>query len=329
MKKFLPMLLLVLFMIYGASFSQSAKVSDFLSQGLQAYKNSQWEDAITLLKKANSMNETKGPEALYLLIMAQMFYGDYSAVLENCEYFISIYPKSEYRGYVEYQKGRALHYLGKYVDSISVFQKFCTENESNEMFSSALFWMAENLYVTYHFEEAKGIFERIVSDYPNSAKYVEALYRLDLITAREKEEKLLYLLKVTGEEFLSSKEDFERQLRQYNTAENIDLHAQLEDTEFELKKLQEDYDELKSRYKKLEESFDALLADSAAKGVQQSLDYKKDLEELRRKAEQVRSVVNEGQRGRVTNTKSTNSEILQPAEKESSYDGSSLKIEQP
>ena len=155
------------------------------------------------------MKETNGPEPLYLLVMAQMFKGDYDGVLSDAKKFETLYPKSEYRQYVDYQKGRALYYLGDYKNSISVFAKFCGEFPNSDMFPSALFWMAEGLYQSYHFDEAKGILERIVNEYPNSAKYTESCYRLDLIVQREKEEKLLYLLKVTNEEFLASKNDFE------------------------------------------------------------------------------------------------------------------------
>ena len=293
MKKFFA-LFLILSLFLVPCFSQEASVDDFLTQGLQAYKNSNWDDAISLLKKAESLKETKGPETLYMLIMAQMFKGDYKTVLSDCAKFESQYSSSEYKPYVDYQKGRAFYYLGDYKNSISVFAKFCNENENNELFSSALFWMAENLYQSYHFEQAKSLLERVVNDYPNSPKYTEAVYRLDLIVQREKEEKLLYLLKVTSEEFLASKNDFERELRKYRTSENIDLRSQLEVTQGELedveKKLKAANEEIERLKKALENSNQAIANAESKKTLE-------GMEQLTEKAKKLQKYVDENKDG--------------------------------
>lgn len=278
-----------------------ATTDDYLNKGLQAYKEGDWESAILLLKNAVSLPETSTPEVLYVLVMSEMFNGNYLDVLKDGKTFCNLYPTSEYKVYVDYQMGRALHYLGKYVDSISVLQKFCADNQDNELFSSALFWMAESFYASYYFDEAKGLYERVVSDFPNSPKYVESLYRLDLIVQREKEEKLLYLLKVTGEEYISSKENYDRQIKQYNTEESIGLRNQLRIANDNLKKSQSELDiireekaNLEAKYADLEKSYNELQGQIDQINLEKEaerLQSLQDIEALKRKAQLIQEAL--------------------------------------
>lgn len=278
-----------------------ATTDDYLNKGLQAYKEGDWESAILLLKNAVSLPETSTPEVLYVLVMSEMFNGNYLDVLKDGKTFCNLYPTSEYKVYVDYQMGRALHYLGKYVDSISVLQKFCADNQDNELFSSALFWMAESFYASYYFDEAKGLYERVVSDFPNSPKYVESLYRLDLIVQREKEEKLLYLLKVTGEEYISSKENYDRQIKQYNTEESIGLRNQLRIANDNLKKSQSELDiireekaNLEAKYADLEKAYNELQGQIDQINLEKEaerLQSLQDIEALKRKAQLIQEAL--------------------------------------
>lgn len=299
MKKIIFILLFSIFSI--SSVVSQATTDDYLTRGLQAYKDGNWESAILLLKNAVSLPEVSTPEVLYVLVMSEMFNGNYQDVLKDGKTFCNLYPTSEYKVYVDYQMGRALHYLGRYVDSISVLQKFCAENEKNELFSSALFWMAESFYASYYFDEAKGLYERVVSDFPDSPKYVESLYRLDLIVQREKEEKLLYLLKVTGEEYISSKENYDRQIKQYNTEESIGLRNQLRIANENLKKSQSELEILKTektalenKYSELEFNYKELLViveQSRMETEAEKLRYLQDIEALKRKAQIVQDAL--------------------------------------
>lgn len=300
MKKYI--LFLVLSCFFASSFlSAQATTNDYLAQGLQAYKEGNWESAILLLKNAVSLPESSTPEVLYVLIMSEMFNGNYDDVLKDGKTFSRLYPDSEYKVYIDYQMGRALHYLGRYVDSISLLQKFCAENEQNELFSSALFWMAESFYASYYFEEAKGLYERVVSDFPNSPKYVESLYRLDLIVQREKEEKLLYLLKVTGEEYISSKENYDRQIKQYNTEESIGLRNQLRIANDNLKKSQSELDiirteksNLEAKYADLEKNYNELQEQINQLNLEKESERLKslqDIEALKRKAQLIQEAL--------------------------------------
>lgn len=288
-------LFLVTFLFASSILFAQASTDDYLAQGLQAYKDGNWESAILLLKNAVSLPESSSPEVLYVLVMSEMFNGNYDDVLKDGEAFCKLYPNSEYKIYIDYQMGRALHYKGRYTESISLLQKFCADNENNELFSSALFWMAESFYASYYFNEAKGLYERVVTDFPNSAKYIEALYRLDLIVQREKEEKLLYLLKVTGEEYISSKENYDRQIKQYNTEESIGLRNQLRIANENLKKSQSELDIIKAekisleeKYTQLEQSYNDLQVVVDQLTEEQEIAKSKylfDIAELKRKAQ--------------------------------------------
>ena len=67
------------------------------------------------------------------------------------------------------------------------------------------------------------LYERILNEFPDDPKASAAQYRIETINQRSREEKLLYLLRETGEEYLSAKEAYERQLKLYSseTAEEI------------------------------------------------------------------------------------------------------------
>ena len=299
MKKIIALLFFCF--VFVSFVTAQVKTDDYLNKGLQAYKEGDWESAILLLKNAVSLPETSTPEVLYVLVMSEMFNGNYQDVLNDGKTFCNLYPTSEYKVYVDYQMGRALHYLGRYVDSISVLQKFCADNENNELFSSALFWMAESFYASYYFDEAKGLYERVVSDFPDSPKYVESLYRLDLIVQREKEEKLLYLLKVTGEEYISSKENYDRQIKQYNTEESIGLRNQLRIANDNLKKSQSELDiireeksNLEAKYADLEKAYVELQGKINQINLEKEAERLKslqDIEALKRKAQLIQDAL--------------------------------------
>lgn len=295
MKKFLTFICCCAILSLTNVYSQQAATSDYLLQGLNAYQSGNWDTAILSFKKAILIPETNSQEVLYMLIMSEMFAGKYDDVLADSEDFYTLYPKSEYRKYIDYQKGRSLFYLERYSDSLKVFQDFCSKNEKDELFSSALFWTAESFYATYYLEDAKKIYERIISDFPNSIKYTEAVYRLDLITQRENEEKLLYLLKVTGEEYLSSKQNYERQIKQYETEESIGLRTQLRTSRNNEKALQASVSELKAenellskRLAELQEKYANL---STEKQTTSKEEYTKRLQELKEKASKIQEVI--------------------------------------
>ena len=123
---------------------------------------------------------------------------------------------------------------------------FCHLYPEHELYPDALFWMAESFFADYDFETARSLYSRILDSYPSSAVYSDSKMRLEEISRREREEKLLYLLKVTGEENLSTREDFERQLRQYQAEDKIDIRKQLADAKSRNEELEKELASLRS-----------------------------------------------------------------------------------
>jgi len=234
-----------------AEASESAK-SAFV-QACNAYSRGDWNDAKILLKKVVSYSENMNPDVYYMLISAEVYAGDAKSALTDCNFYLETFPQSIYYPKVCYQKGKILYTLGEYEKSIIVMSDFCHRFEEDDLYSFALFYIGEALFAAYKYDEAAAIYERIVRDYPESSKAPAAQYRLESILQRGREEKLLYLLKQTGEEYLAAKEEYEKQLRLYN-AESIDstrekLNAaqkKNEELEEQISALEQEIAELKS-----------------------------------------------------------------------------------
>lgn len=207
----------LLFFSFSFLISQNASVVNVnLKQGADAYMAGDWTSAIFFLRKVVSTPGNFTDENVFMLIKSEIYAGEYRQAESDCEKFLSQFPASPYSEYVFYQKGRLLHLLAKNEDAVLSLSDFCHENPESELFPLALFWIAESFYDEYNFESARGLYERLVNDYPACEKAPQAQYKLDLIERRSREEKLLYLLKVIGEENLSTREEYERQLRVYS-----------------------------------------------------------------------------------------------------------------
>lgn len=207
--------------------ASSADDAQALVQGFDAYRSGDWTSAIFLLRKAVSVPANSTPETYYVLIMSEMYAGDFSAAEKDCSYFISAFNDPSLKPFVMYQRGRALHYLGQNDEAVLVLSDFCHQNPENEMYASALYWLAECFYADYNFDTARTLYERIVIDFTNDAKAADAEYKLEIISQREREQKLLYLLKMTSEEYLSAREAYEKQLKQYESEDLQSLRRQL------------------------------------------------------------------------------------------------------
>ena len=200
--------------MYAAA-SESA--SSAFVEACKSYSRGDWSDAKFMLKKAVSYKENLNPDTYYMLIMAEVYDGDNKNALDDCNYFLDNFPDSMYYPRVYYQKGKLLYSLGEYEKSVVLLSDFCHRYEEDELYSFALFYIGESLFAGYKYDEAGSVYERIVTEFPEYKKTPAAQYRLETILQRGREEKLLYLLKQTGEEYLSAKEEYERQLRLYNS----------------------------------------------------------------------------------------------------------------
>ncbi len=208
---------------------QAQKYTPDQERGFDAYRKSDWTSAMFFLRKAGSSSAGYDAETLYMLVMSEMNAGEYSSAVTDSSLFVQKFAKSHYAPYMLFQKGRALHFLGRNEDAVLVLSDFCHQNQDSELYASALYWIAECFYAEYNFDSARSLYERIVIDFPSDSKVTDSRYRIEMINQREREEKLVYLLKVTGEENLAAREDYERQIKLYQTEDKLGLRRNLTD----------------------------------------------------------------------------------------------------
>ena len=249
--------------------------SENLSRGYDAYKMEDWASAVFYLKKAVASSSTATEENYFMLIKSEIFAGEYKQAHADCELFLEQYPFSRYAPYIKYQDGRLLHLLGKNERAILFLSDFCHEYQGHELYPLALFWIAESFYDEYNFDSARGIYSRIVSDFSTSDYVADAEYKLALIERRNREEKLLYLLKVTGEENLSTREEYERQIKIYEAEDKIGLKKQLVDAQNRISELE------------------AVIASDEQAKKDASGKYLADIEKLKLKAQKIQFLLEE------------------------------------
>lgn len=223
-----PVAALAFLTIPVSTFAQSSSpTAAALVQGFEAYRQEDWTSALFFLRKAVADSTVSTDETWYMLIMSEVYAGEYAAANADCDRFIKLFTFSQYMPYIQYQKGRCLHYLNQNENAVLVLSDFCHQNPESALYASALYWIAEAFFSEYNYDSARALYERIVIDFPDDAKVGAAQYRLESIDQRSREEKLLYLLKVTGEESLAAREEYERQIRQYEAEDKLGLRKQL------------------------------------------------------------------------------------------------------
>ena len=208
----------------GFAASSNSGTAAFV-EGCKAYSQGDWTTAVFMLKKAVAYPENSTPDSYFMLISSEINGGQDKGALDDCDFYLENFKDSVYYPMVQFYKGKILYTLCEYDKSIITLGDFCHQNEKSDFYPTALFYIGESLYAGYRYEEARPIYERIVEEYPDCPKKPDAVFRLESISQRQREEKLLYLLKQTGEEYLSAKEEYERQLRLYNS-EAIDSTRQ-------------------------------------------------------------------------------------------------------
>lgn len=295
LKKFFGFCMILLFSAslgFAQSSSQSPAVTAFV-QGAKAFGAGEWTSSIFLLRKAVSYPENFTAETWYMLITAEMYAGEYKNAFQDCETYARNFPDSPYDSYVLYHRGRALFCMGEYEKSVLILSDFCHQYPEHEMYPSALYWIAESFFATYNYEDAELLYNAVVNDYPDDAKADSAQYRLETIRQAAREEKLLYLLKETGEEYLAAKEEYERQLKLSGIESTsdarrriLDLQRQNADNERHILELEHEIAQLKEK-----------LGDEVAKNS----DIKKEtyflLQDLKRKAAETQKLLNDKERG--------------------------------
>ncbi len=207
--------------------SVSDSINSTLAQGYKAFSQEDWISAVFFLRNAVSSPQGVSEEALYMLIKSEVYAGEYKQAQADCEYFMELYPVSMYSNVVLYQNGHLLHLIGKNENAILCLSDFCHKNPEHSLYAAALYWMAESFYEEYNFDDARPLYERVAREFPDDGKAPDSVYKIYMIDQREREEKLLYLLKVTGEENLAAREEYERKLRIYQAEGNRELKEKL------------------------------------------------------------------------------------------------------
>jgi tetratricopeptide (TPR) repeat protein len=207
--------LVFLFSVIPA-FSQTSR----LERGITLYGESRWREAVVELRRAEAetRNTAERAEALYWISLAELSAGEYEASLGDIEELERIAPESRYAGELSYHKGRLLFYLGRYDESIVLLRDYADNTGDTVKKAAALYWIGECLFAMGQFEEARGVFTLITEQYPQSAKFEAASYRLALISQKKIESELLEMLKWSHEESLKSVEDYQRRERFYDQA---------------------------------------------------------------------------------------------------------------
>ncbi|MBQ9238429.1 MAG: tetratricopeptide repeat protein [Treponema sp.] len=224
-------------------------------QALTAYQSGDWYSSQILLRKAMSYPANNTEAVVFMLISAEMYGEDYTAALHDSELFLQQFPDSTYVSYVRYQYGRALFYTGAYDQAIMVLSDFCHTYPEHDLYPSALFWIAESFYAGYSYDDALGLYTRIVTDFPEDAKAPAAQYRIETINQRDREEKLLYLLRQTGEEYLAAREEYERWMRTQTATSATELRQRMID-------LQSRNTELEAQVAELRRTVDRLMEEN-------------------------------------------------------------------
>ena len=259
----------------------SREASSTYADALKAYSRRDWKTSIFLFKKLHTNQADITPESLYMQIMAQTYDRQYKQAVNDCDLFLKEFSNNQYAQLVMYQKGKILYQIEDYEKSILTLSDFCHSNPKHKLYSSALFWIAESFYATYNFDSAKSLYERIVVEFPDDSKARDAQFRLDVIAQRSREEKLLYLLKQTGEDYLSSKESYEKTLKQYQIENSVGVNSQLRELRQQNENLDNELANEKKRTAELE---------SQVRGYE--ADLEKTVRELKQQADEALELLN-------------------------------------
>ena len=215
MKKIIAVLALICSFSFFAFSSESASMA--FVEGCKAYSTGDWGSAKIMLKKAVSYTQNQNADTYYMLISAEINAGDYKGALEDCNYYLDHFKNSIYYPKISYQKGKLLYNLGEYEKAIIALSDFCHQYENNELYPYALFYIGESLYEGYRYNDALEIYDRVVTEFPDFEKVSAAKYKI---------------------ESLSAKEDYEKQLRQYNSESVALTRQKLQETQIRNEELE-------------------------------------------------------------------------------------------
>ena len=216
-KAILPIVLLAVALCLHQGFAQSSGPASDLKDGVDQFRNSQYDKAILLFHNV-ILDPNAGPQkaAAYLLIAkSYMAIGKLDDAAHNLEFYLATYPGAADYEEASYQKGRLLFLQEEYENALQALQAFIAGYAKSTFVSSAWFWAAESMYGLGRLDDAQAVYQKIVADYPTSSKVEAAQYKLSLIQLRKREVELSKLLKWSHEELLKSVEEYQNREKAY------------------------------------------------------------------------------------------------------------------
>jgi len=202
----LAIVLLTLALFFQQGFAQSSGSASDLKDGIEQFKNGQYDKAILLFHNV-ILDQNAAPQkpAAYLLIAkSYMAVGKLEDAEHNLEFYLATYPGAADYEEASYQKGRLL-----------VLQAFIGGSPRSSFVSSAWFWAGESMFALGRLDDAQAVYQKIAADYPTSAKVEAAQYKLALIQLSKREVELSKLLKWSHEELLKNVEEYQNREKAY------------------------------------------------------------------------------------------------------------------
>jgi len=213
----LAIVLLTLALFFQQGFAQSSGSASDLKDGIEQFKNGQYDKAILLFHNV-ILDQNAAPQkpAAYLLIAkSYMAVGKLEDAEHNLEFYLATYPGAADYEEASYQKGRLLFMQQEYESAIQVLQAFIGGSPRSSFVSSAWFWAGESMFALGRLDDAQAVYQKIAADYPTSAKVEAAQYKLALIQLSKREVELSKLLKWSHEELLKNVEEYQNREKAY------------------------------------------------------------------------------------------------------------------
>jgi tetratricopeptide (TPR) repeat protein len=142
-----------------------------------AFQLQRYDDARTHYQRLLAEQQT-GPyavQAYYSLGWLARQRGEAAAALEAFTAFLKLAPTHEFAPQVRFIRAELLRDTKKLPEAVEAFQKLA-QNPTEPLRDEALFWWAEIVHQQGHYSEAITLYQRLVTEYPQSARVNASLY---------------------------------------------------------------------------------------------------------------------------------------------------------
>ncbi|MDR1903883.1 MAG: tetratricopeptide repeat protein [Treponema sp.] len=208
----------------GRTEARSQGLRASIEIGIELYSEGKWREAVLELRRVQGEAERAElrAEALYWISLAEIGAGEYETAVRDMEELEALPGVENRKEEIPYNKGRCFYYLGRYEEAMVLLKNYADvmdkggDNRAKKY--AAYYWIGECLYSLGWLDRAREVFSLIIQEYPQSAKYEAASYRIALINQKKVEAELLNILKWSHEESLKTMEEYQRRERSYDQA---------------------------------------------------------------------------------------------------------------